>query len=237
MKIGIMQPYFFPYLGYFSLINHVDQWVIFDDIQYIEKGWINRNRIIHPTENTWMYITIPVCKHHREEKIKNIQINRSLNFRENILGKLESSYKKRAPYYYQVMELVKDCFSCQSEYISKYNEKSLKKICEYLGIDFKYQVFSEMNLCLKEIKAPGDWALEISKAVGADEYINPIGGISLFTREKFVQNNIKLAFLEQQFIPYKQKKQTFIEGLSVIDVMMFNSVETIQEYMNNVRFL
>lgn len=237
MKLGIMQPYFFPYLGYFSLIDHVDKWVIFDDVQYIEKGWINRNRIIHPTEDAWMYFTVPVCKHHREEKIKNITIDRNRHFETEILGKIRSSYKKRAPYYKEVLELFEDCLFYKAEHISEYNEYAMQKVCEYLNISFDYQVYSKMNLNLGEVKEAGDWALEISKAMGADEYVNPIGGRFLFDIQKFKQNNIQLSFLEQELIPYNQKKKSFIEGLSMIDVMMFNSKDEIQEYMKNARIL
>ena len=93
MKLGIMQPYFFPYIGYFQLMKHVDQWVVFDDIQFIDKGWINRNRILHPdTKKQWLYITLPLHKRKQFDKICNIHIKSEINWKEEILGRL-TAYK------------------------------------------------------------------------------------------------------------------------------------------------
>lgn len=234
MKVGIMQPYFFPYIGYFSLINAVDRWVVFDDVQYINKGWVNRNRIIHPICNEWIYITVPVCKHIREEKIKNISINRTIGYKDKILAQLESSYKKRATFFYEVMNIVSDCLEKENENLCRLNVYSMKKVCEYLHINFEYQLFSEMEIVNNRMSEAGEWALYISREMKADEYINPIGGRALFDKKKFENSGINLRFLKQNIDKYEQKKASFIEGLSIIDVMMFNSVSDINEYMSNI---
>lgn len=227
MKLGIMQPYFYPYLGYFSLIKNTDKWIIFDTVQYIEHGWINRNRIIHPSKPEAMYFTIPVQKHNRETVIKDILIDPVTDYREKILGQLTASYKKRAPYFRTVYNLVEETFSQNFTDIVSLNAYTLQQTCDYLNIPFNYEIFSQMTLDLLPVHDAGEWALNISIAMKADEYINPPGGIDLFSAEKFKKNNIELSFLKINLHPYNQKKASFIEGLSILDVMMFNSPETI----------
>ena len=97
MKLGIMQPYLFPYLGYFDLIHCTDRWIVFDTAQYIRHGWINRNRILHPTSG-WQYFIIPVKKQSRNTPICDIQVSDNPGWRARVLGQLEH-YRKRAPYF------------------------------------------------------------------------------------------------------------------------------------------
>ena len=94
MKLGIMQPYLFPYVGYFQLMNAVDRWIAFDEIQFIDKGWINRNRILHPDPvKQWQFLTVPLSKRGQFDKICNISIKEELDWRSQIFGKL-TMYKK-----------------------------------------------------------------------------------------------------------------------------------------------
>lgn len=233
MKLGIMQPYLYPYLGYFSLIKHTDQWIIFDTVQYIEHGWINRNRIIHPSRPEAMYFTVPLQKHSRETTIKDIRVETASDYREKILGQLTASYKKRAPYFKKIYGMVENAFSQNFEDIVSLNEFTMRQVCEYLDIPFECRIFSKMNLEIEPVHDAGEWALNISTALGADEYINPPGGIELFDRDKFNRKNVELSFLKINLQPYNQKKADFIEGLSIIDVMMFNSPETINKMLDD----
>ncbi len=216
-----MQPYFAPYLGYFQLINYVDKWVVFDDVQYIYHGWINRNRILHPTKD-WQYITIPLNKHKRSEMIKNIEINNNIEWKRKILGQL-SIYKKRAPYYEEVIKIVEKCFNYKSLNLVDFNVNVLKELCNYLGIKFDFIISSQYNFNYEEVNTSGDWALEISKQLNATEYINPFGGMELFDEKKFIENNIQLKFLKMADIKYNQRNKEFQSGLSIIDIIMFNS--------------
>ena len=114
MRLAIMQPYTFPYIGYFQLINYADKWVVFDDTQYISKGWINRNRILHPeSQKEWQYFTVPVKKHSRECRINHVEINDNTDWRTELLGKL-TAYKRKAPYYRETKEFVENCISFRS---------------------------------------------------------------------------------------------------------------------------
>ena len=232
MAIGIMQPYFFPYLGYFSLIKHTDRWIVFDTPQYIERGWVNRNRIIHPNQPEDAYITVPVAGVHRETAIKDVAIDAAQPYAERILGQLAASYKKRAPHYAAVSALVADCLAAETENLSRLNVLGMRRVCDYLGIPLSLEIFSEMRLELPAIHAPGDWALEICKALGETDYINPPGAPEIFDREKYAREGVGIHFLKIEFTPYEQKKPRFFEGLSVLDAMMFNTPAQVRDMLD-----
>lgn len=228
MKIAIMQPYLFPYIGYFSLIKNTDYFVFFDTPQYIRKGWINRNRILS-TNGDVTYFTVPIQKADRNTPINKSVISYNYDWKVKILGQL-NIYKK-APNYDKVINLVNDVFSTDTMLISDLAIKSIVKTCEYLDIDIKYDIFSKMNLALPEVKEPDEWALYITKELGYNTYINPPGGMSFFNREKYQVNDIDLQFLVQEIIPYRQNREVFIPALSMIDVMMFCSCNEINEML------
>ena len=230
MSVGIMQPYFFPNLGHFSLIHATDQWIIFDKVQFIRHGWIERNRILKPVEG-WQYISVPLVKHGRDTLIRDVLIRNDEDWKLKIIKQLEH-YKKRAPYYADVMAFLEECFLFETESITLFNAHTLKCTCAYLGIPFNYQVFSEMDLEIEPVAGPGDWALNISKALGTDQYINPPGGRELFDKEKFTANGIRLNFLQAKPVTYAQRREQFEAGLSILDVMMFNPKERILEMLN-----
>ena len=230
-RLSIMQPYFFPYLGYFSLINSSDHFVFFDDVQFIRHGWIERNRVLNSNLET-SYIKVSLNKFKREEKIKNVTINYSIDWKKKIFDQL-TSYRK-APFYKETIDLIGTCLFKNHESISTLNIEVIKIVCNYLGINFKYHVYSEMNLSLENlIKQPGDWALEISKELEADCYINPPGGIKLFDKKVFLLNNINLFFCENNLSSYKQMRNKFQKGLSIIDVLMFNSKQETIKLIND----
>lgn len=226
-----MQPYFFPYLGYFALIENTDGWIVFDTVQFIRHGWIERNRILKPVEG-WQYINVPLVKHSRDTLIKDVEICQGEDWKSRILRQLEH-YKKIAPYYLDVVGFLTSAFESEFRNISELNTHLLLETCKYLGIKFNYQVYSEMTLKIDPVNGPGDWALNISKALGVTEYINPPGGIEIFNPKAFEEANIKLTFLKINLYPYIQRKGSFEAGLSILDVMMFNSSKEIREMLEN----
>jgi hypothetical protein len=230
MKLGIMQPYFFPYLGYYSLIKNTDRWIILDEVQFIRHGWIERNRVLKPAEG-WQYISVPLQKHSRETLIKDIHIKSDEDWKGKIIRQLEH-YKKRAPFYAAIIKLVNEALSIQTESLVELNANILAKTCEYLQIPFHVNPFSQMNLNIDPVKHAGEWALNISKALDALEYINPSGGNEIFNNDQFEKQNIKLSFLKNQLLPYNQRRESFEAGLSIIDVMMFNSLSEIKILLN-----
>lgn len=233
MKLGIMQPYFFPYLGYFSLINYVDKWVVFDPVQYMRKGWINRNRVIKMGGGD-KYIGITVEKHHQQTLIKDIKINTSLDWKGQIIRNLDY-YKKIAPYYNETIELLNSCFEFEGDSIVNFNAFCLEKTCNYLSIPFEYEIYSEMEINHNPAGHPGEWALWISKALGASEYVNPSGGRDIFNKNQFEENGIELKFLDSIIEPYNQGGIEFLPSLSILDIMFFNDKETINVMLNKFK--
>lgn len=227
-----MQPYFFPYLGYFSLIKHTDKFILFDPVQFIRHGWIERNRTLKQNEG-WQYIQAPLVKYSQDTLIKDIEINNSTDWKGKILAQLQH-YKKKSPYYFATIKVLNDIFSEDFNDIVSFNYVSLKKVCEYIGINTPIEIFSKMNLEIEPVNAPDEWALNICKAIGnVDEYWNPIGGTSFFDRDKYVKNNLILKFQNMKLDEYNQNRDTFEPGLSIIDVMMFNSPEEINRMLDN----
>lgn len=226
-----MQPYFFPYIGYFQLMAAVDRWVVFDDIQFVEKGWINRNRVLHPEPaKVWQFITLPLDKRGRFDKIRDISIKADAKWREQILGKL-TLYKRKAPHYKQTVDFVSSCLDTDECNLSRFITRSLRMTSDFLGIDTPIEVQSEMDLSLDDVEHAGQWALRISEALGASEYINPYGGMEIFKEPEFRAAGIKLTFLRPELERYVQRRDGFVPGLSIIDVLMWNDRETVREML------
>lgn len=236
-KIGIMQPYFFPYLGYISLIKHTDEFMLFDPVQFIRHGWIERNRILKPGEG-WQYIQVPLQKHSLTTDIKDIKIDNTQNWRVKLLSQLQH-YKKKSPYYKETIEVVENGISKEADSITKLNFNTLKSVCDYLKIPFNCSIYSERNLAIEEVKAPDEWALNICKALGYREYWNPPGGMEFFDGEKYSKAGIKLVFQKPVLEFYSQRRgaENFEPGLSVIDVMMFNHPEQINKMLDNFELI
>jgi hypothetical protein len=236
MTLGIMQPYFLPYLGYFSLIKQADEFILLDDVQFIRHGWIERNRILKPTAG-WQYIKVPLQKHERSTTIKDIKINNSLPWKEMILSQL-GHYKKRAKYYNETVELIRKIFLNDYTDIVSLNKKAIQEICYYIGLTTKINVFSKMSILIDPPKAPDEWALNICKSYkGTSNYINPIGGLEFFEKNKFFENNINISFQKFQVMPYKQFETTFEPALSIVDVLMFNDRETVNLMLDSYELI
>ncbi len=238
MKIAIMQPYFLPYLGYIGLIKHTDEFILLDDVQFIHHGWIERNRILKPNSGE-QYISVPLIKHSQKTLIKDIKIRNEEMWKAKIKAQLVH-YKKKAPFYNETMNVIDKILKYDTDSIVKLNKYSLEKICEYLNINANIKIFSEMDLKIKEPLSPDEWALNICTALGnVDEYWNPPGGITFFDITKYEKANIKIKFLEIVLEYYSQRrgKENFIPGLSIIDVMMFNSIEEINNMLDNYQFI
>lgn len=221
-----------PYIGYISLIKHTDVFILFDTVQFIRHGWIERNRILKQNGG-WQYIQIPLIKDNgRDTVIKDVKINNAENWKQKILAQLQH-YKKIAPYYFRVINLLKELFANDFDDITHLNQKSLQLVCDYLGFQRDFPIFSEMNLSIEEVNAPDEWALNICKAMNVSSYINPIGGSEFFDRKKYEKSGIDLKFQQMKLDEYDQKRLPFEEGLSILDVMMFNSPDDINVMMDH----
>lgn len=233
MKVAIMQPYFMPYLGYIALINHVDDFILFDTPQFIRHGWIERNKLLKLDGDT-MYVKVPLVKHAQDTAIKDVCINNELKWQSKIISQLDH-YKKRAPYYKNVITLFHEIFDEEYSSIVRLNMKSLQVLCNYIGITTPISIWSEMQVAIDEVKAPDEWALHICKALKYDAYVNLPGGRSFFDAQKYEKKGVLLSFLEYQPTQYSQFSNAFVPFLSIIDVLMFNSVESINKMLNQVK--
>lgn len=225
MKLGIMQPYFLPYIGYFQLINAVDKYVIYDDVQFIKGGWINRNYILLNGEKHLINLLLSGASSNKKINEIQAQLNQS-----KLIKTIESSYKK-APMLEQVFPLFTKIIEFENLNLGRFLGNSLAEICKYLKIQTELVFSSELP---KDNTLKGqDKVIGICKFLNANTYINAIGGQTLYNKSEFEKNNIKLNFLESKIKPYSQFKNEFVPGLSIIDVMMFNSVEEINLMLDN----
>jgi hypothetical protein len=229
MKVAIMQPYLFPYIGYFQLMNAVDEFVIYDNIQFSKKGWINRNRIL--VNGTDAYITLPLKKDSDYLDVKNRYLSDDWNSeRKKIINRISESYRK-APCFTTVFPIIEEIINYENKNLFQFISNSLKQINKYLDITTPLIVSStvDVNHELKSEKK----VIALCKARHAETYINPIGGVELYDKEEFKNEGIELKFLKADNIIYPQFKNEFIPFLSIIDVMMFNTKEEIKCYLQS----
>lgn len=227
-----MQPYFMPYLGYFALIKHVDQFILFDTPQFIRHGWIERNKVLKLNGET-LYIKVPLEKFSRDTPINEVVIRNDENWKNKILAQLVP-YKKRAPYYKEVISVLETVFEAKTNSIVELNFLSLYKFCNYLNISTPIKIWSEMDVKIEGVNEPDEWALNICKAMGANGYYNPPGGKDFFDSNKYSKAGIDLKFLDLNQVSYNQFEHDFVPYLSIIDVLMFNDIERINSMLNNI---
>jgi len=223
MSIAIMQPYVFPYIGYFQLIHATDTFVFYDDVNYINKGWINRNRIL--LNNKDQLFTIP-CKEASQNKlIKDIEVLQDAKAINKIFLTLQGAYKK-APYYNEVYPLIAQIITLSDNLtISQMAIKSVKDICSYLGMERKFIISSD-KYTNQELKK-ADRLIDICHLEGIADYTNAAGGKEIYTKEYFIDSNVNLSFLVPERCEYTQFGGTFVPWLSIIDILMFNSKEEV----------
>jgi len=229
MKIAIMQPYLFPYISYWQLVKAADKFIIFDDINYINKGYINRNNIL--VNNKSYQFTLELIEASQNKLINEIQVGNNSN---KILKTIEYNYKK-APYFKNVFPLLEDIFNQKEKNLAKFIGYSLKKVSKYFEIDtsFVYSSEIEKNSNLKN----QDKIIDICEKLNAKEYINLIGGRELYKKEEFISRNIELGFIDTRPEKYQQFNNNFTISLSIIDIMMFNNKVKINNMLNNYQLI
>lgn len=229
-KVAIMQPYFLPYLGYFQLISEADIFVVYDDVKYTKKGWINRNRFLF--NGIPEIFTIPLQKASDSLNIGERYLSNDY-YKHAIknLRKIEQSYKK-APYFNETFTILERCFFHEEQNLFNFLLNSLNVICSYLKINTEFIMSSKLKIS-KKIKCE-QRVIEICKQLSAAHYINPIGGLDLYDKENFRQSSINLSFLKMDTVTYKQfnNESRFVPNLSILDIMMFNSPQDIKEILN-----
>lgn len=231
MKVAIMQPYIFPYIGYFQLIQEVDVFVFYDDVNFIKKGFINRNSLLF--NNAKHRFTIPCKAVSQNKKINTIQIDRDSDAIDKLLVSI-STYYAKAPFFDTVFPMVKACFDDREAYnsIADMAIKSVLLVAEYLQLPTKFLVssaeFKDTEHLNKEERL-----IRICKRLQAEHYINPIGGEGLYSKTQFETKGIELSFLKTNAISYSQFGSEFVPWLSIIDVLMFNSKDKVSNFLKS----
>jgi hypothetical protein len=223
MKVAIMQPYFFPYIGYFQLIESVDLFIVYDNIKYTKKGWINRNRIQNAGREA--AITLPVKHAPDHLDIREREIAGDFA-RDKLLSRIAEAYR-RAPYFGDNFPLLSRIVENREANLFRYLYDSIVKTCQHLGIRTRFMVSSEISV--DHSLRHESRVLAMCAAVRADTYVNAIGGITLYSQAAFAGKGIDLRFIRSKPLEYDQGGGPFLPWLSIVDVMMFNSPGRIRE--------
>ena len=214
MTIGIKQPYFMPYIGYWQLMAAVDKYVVYDDVNYIKGGWVTRNNILMNGQAHKFTITLNGAspnKHFNEIEVRD-------DFKK-FSKTLQSCYSK-APYYKEIMPVLEQIFGYKNRNLGVFLYHSYQVMLDYLGIDTEL-ILSSMIEKDNSLRAESK-VKHICKLLGADTYYNTIAGRELYDKDDFAMQGIKLKFLQTNKMNYIQYKNEFVPNLSIIDVLMFN---------------
>jgi hypothetical protein len=232
MTLAIMQPYFLPYIGYYQLIKAVDKFVIYDDVNFINRGWINRNNIL--SGNAAMLFTIPLMGASQNRLIREIEIMEDNTWRKRLVKTVEQAYRK-APYFEETNALFNRILFADNQKIGALATVSIRSIADYLDMDTEF-VTSSAIYANDHLKAQ-ERILDICRKENADHYINPIGGMELYSRELFEAAGIKLNFIKSGPIAYRQFNDGFVPNLSILDVLMFNSKEQVKGMLDQYELI
>lgn len=224
-----MQPYLFPYIGYFQLINSVDEFVIYDNIQYTKKGWINRNRII--SNGQIKTITLPLKKDSDYLNVVERYVSPEWHKeRVKVVNQIVSYYRK-SEQFENVFPIIEKCLFSNKINLFDFIYDALIEINNYIGINTTIKISSQLDID-HNLKSK-EKVIEICKNLNACTYINAIGGQKLYDKDEFASHQIDLKFISANPITYNQFNTDFVPWLSIIDVLMFNSKEKISEFLNN----
>jgi len=238
MKLGIMQPYFFPYIGYFQLIESVDKFIIYDNLNYIKEGWMNKNKILKKNSDP-IYIIVPLEKKSSYKKCNEIKIKQNGPWRKKMIKTIYFNYKKSS-YFEEVFPIIENIINSKTEYLTQLNSKSIIEICNFLEIgteitdkvDPYKSIEKQLSLPNEELVSYfSDYDLnypvrkvlrvfEICKIENASIFINAIGGRELYLKKDFSRNGLEILFVKTNDIHYKQQSSVFFPHLSIIDVLM-----------------
>tara|TARA_B100000768_G_scaffold181783_1_gene206400 strand:+ start:760 stop:1458 length:699 start_codon:yes stop_codon:yes gene_type:complete len=227
MKTAIMQPYFLPYLGYFQLINSVDIFILYDNIKYTKKGWINRNRILQNGKD--IMFSLPLKSDSDFLDVRDRQLTGDFS-PDKLLNQIRGGYRL-APNFAKTFLLIEQIMRYEERNLFKFIHHSIFRICEHLGITTEIKVSS--SIAIDHLLKSQDKVIAICEAVDASTYINPIGGMELYSKNAFAERELELEFIKSKPYEYSQFGNGFVPWLSIIDVMMFNSLDALRESIDS----
>jgi WbqC-like protein family len=227
-----MQPYFFPYIGYYQLLHAAQTFVFFDDVNYINKGWISRNNMLQ--KNKSLLFTVPLLKASQNRLINEIELLEFDKWKNGFLKQVHHNYCK-APFYSFVFKWLNEFFNSQNyTHIGQLAMASISEVVNLLELDLKLMKSSEINYNRESSSSGQDKILSICSVLKADHYINAINGRELYNPNDFVEKNIRLSFIQMQDIIYPQWNNTpFVPYLSILDVLMFNGIEKTKQFLQS----
>jgi hypothetical protein len=218
MTLGIMQPYFMPYIGYYQLIQACDLFMFYDSVQYIKQGWVNRNYYVVNGEKK--FFTIPLSGASSNKRIMDVKVD-ELGFsrwKRKFYKTLANEYR-HAPFYNEILGLLDEIFRTDRIGISDLAVRSNEVVVEYIGMKVNFDRSSRLSHSELNSQAR---VIEICKEVGATRYINPIGGVDLYSSAEFTKEGIELCFISPVIEEYGGRGDLFVPGLSILDVLMYN---------------
>ena len=222
-----MQPYFFPYIGYFQLMAAVDLFIVYDNIKYTKKGWINRNRMLQSGKDVMFSLPLGNDSDARDvcERALAADFDRA-----KLLNRLRGAYS-RAPNFAAVFAMVERAVRHPDTNLFAYLHHALRQCCEHLGLTTPLRVSSTVPIDhgLKN----QDKVIALAKAVGATTYVNAIGGLDLYDRAAFRGQGLELQFIRSRPFEYPQFGDPFVPWLSIIDVMMFNPIDAVRAVVSS----
>ncbi|QEF98683.1 WbqC-like protein family protein [Stieleria maiorica] len=226
-RIAIMQPYFFPYIGYFHLLHAADSLVLYDNLQYTKKGWINRNRMLHNGGD--VLFSIPLRKASDYASIDQREVSTDFD-RRKLLNRVRAAYRK-APNFAATMNLFTTAIDHPESNLFRFVKHSIQLLCDHLGI--RTSIIDSSNVPIDHSMRGQDKVLAICRALEATTYVNAIGGVSLYDQADFAGKGIELRFIQSENRRYQQFHYPFVAWLSILDVLMFNSTETVRDWVEN----
>ena len=231
MKVASHQPYFFPYIGYFSLISAVDVFIFFDISQFQRKSWMHRNRILKPDYN-WQYFNAGTQHLYYKAMLTECKLQKDSAWKNKIIAQLQH-YKKKAKFFNDTITFVTELLYDEKTHLADFNVKSTIAIANKLNIGTVIYRYSEIISQVEKAERGDLWGLNFCKAMGADTYINAPGGESLYSGNEYKKAGINLGFIQHELTRYSQNNENFIAGLSIIDVLMFNGFEKTSSLLKN----
>lgn len=229
MRLGMMQPYFFPYIGYFQLMQAADIYVIADDLNFMKNGYIKKNSILD--HGAPAAISLQLVGASQNKLINEIEVGAG---KDKLLTGIQRRYAK-APYFKDIFPLLQTIILNEEKNLARYLGSSLMEIADYLDIETTFLYSSEID---KDNSLKFDARIiDVCKRLGANHYINAIGGTVLYEKEKFANEGITLSFIDTKEIEYKQFDKEFVPNLSIIDVLMFNSKDEIKTMLDQYELL
>lgn len=227
MKVAIMQPYFLPYIGYFQLIGAVDLFVVYDNIKYTKKGWINRNRmLLNGSDSTF---SLSIKKGSDSLDVRDRELAADFD-RGKLLNQFRGAYL-RAPHFEQTFHLIEQVVRCPESNLFHFLYNAIVHVCSHLGITTKIIVSSEIGI--DHHMQAQDKVLALCQALGATIYLNAVGGVGLYSRETFQEKGVELKFIKSSPVNYRQFDNEFVPWLSIVDVMMFNPIDAVRKCISN----